>query len=51
MTAESKPKKRIMVSLTADQAKMLETVCRETGLSKSAIVALAISDWMARRER
>ncbi len=49
MAAEEK--KRVMVSLTVEQVEKLEAVCKETGLSKSAIVALALSDWIARRER
>lgn len=44
-------KKRVMVSLTKEQVEKLEAACKETGLSKSAIVAVALSDWIARRER
>lgn len=43
-------KKRIMVSLTEDQVKRLEEACAETGLSKSAIVSLALTDWLDKRD-
>ena len=49
MVAEDK--KRIMVSLTETQIQKLEAVAKETGLSKSAIMALALSDWFLKREK
>lgn len=49
MAAEEK--KRVMVSLIVEQVEKLEAVCKETGLSKSVVVALALGDWIARRER
>lgn len=45
------PKKRIMVSLTEDQIKMLEDVCTETGLSKSSALGLALMDWIDQRKK
>ena len=43
-------KKRVMVTLTSTMVEKLEEVSKETGLSKSALIAVAISDWMAKRE-
>lgn len=38
-------KKRITVSLTEDQYSTLETLAKEKGFSKSAILALALEDY------
>lgn len=44
-----KPKIRLQVSLTEKQIEELQKVSKETGVSKSAIVSMAVSDWVARR--
>lgn len=48
--AEKLPKRRLQVSLTDEQISELQKVSEETGVSKSAIVAMAVADWMERRK-
>ena len=48
-TDEKLPKRRLQVSLTDEQILELQKTSEETGVSKSAIIAMAISDWMSRR--
>lgn len=48
--SENLPKRRIQVSLTDEQLLMLQKVSKEIGVTKSALIAMAVSDWMARRE-
>lgn len=43
-------KKRVMVSLTPEQAKRLDAVCAETGLTKTAVMVLALVDWLDKRD-
>ena len=38
-------KKRMQISLTDEQFQMLESLAKEKGFSKSAIVALAIEEY------
>ena len=38
-------KKRIMISLTEEQNKELESIAKEKGFTKSAIVAIAIEEY------
>lgn len=47
---EKLPKRRIQISLTDEQLSTLQTVSKEIGVSKSSLIAMAVSDWMARRE-
>lgn len=42
----SEVKKRVVVSLTIDQTKELEEASKNSGLSKSAIISLALKEWM-----
>lgn len=43
--AVSENKKRVMISLTNEQKEELEEISKKTGLSKSAIVILAIQEY------
>ncbi|HHW9824864.1 TPA: CopG family transcriptional regulator [Staphylococcus aureus] len=42
----SKNKQRLMVSLTKKQVELLNDLAREKGFSKSAIIALALEEYM-----
>ncbi len=43
--AVSDNKKRIMISLTEEQNKELESMAKERGFTKSAIVAIALEEY------
>lgn len=47
--AESK--QRVMVTLTAQQVEKLDRVTDATAVSRSSILSLALTDWLARWER
>lgn len=47
----SENKKRLMITITEEQLKKLEEVCKETGLSKSSVIAFALSEWLAERTK
>lgn len=42
----AKDKQRIMVTLTAQQVEKLDAIAEETGVSRSGIVSLALSQWL-----
>ena len=39
-------KQRVMVTLTAQQVQKLDAIAEETGVSRSGIVSLALSQWL-----
>lgn len=45
--ATANDKTRIMVTLTARQVEALDAIVKETGASRSAVVSLALSQWLA----
>lgn len=44
--ATAKDKQRVMVTLTTKQVEQLQEIADETGVSRSAIVSLALSQWL-----
>ena len=44
--ATAKDKQRIMVTLTTRQVEQLDAIADETGVSRSGIVSLALSQWL-----
>ena len=44
--ATAKEKQRVMVTLTARQVAQLDAIAEETGVSRSGIVSLALSQWL-----
>lgn len=42
----AKDKQRVMVTLTTKQVEQLDTIAAETGVSRSGIVSLALSQWL-----
>lgn len=42
---------RVMVTVTESQRLRLDAVCNETGVSRSAVLALALADWLSDWER
>ena len=48
--ADSLPKRRLQISFTDEQIRELQKVSKEVGVTKSAIVAIAVSDWVKRRK-
>ena len=42
----AKDKQRVMVTLTTKQVEQLDTITAETGVSRSGIVSLALSQWL-----
>lgn len=44
--ATAKDKQRIMVTLTTRQVEQLDAIAEETGVSRSGIVSLALSQWL-----
>ena len=48
--SENLPKRRIQISLTDEQLTQIQRVAKEIGVSKSSIIAMSVSDWIARRE-
>ena len=42
----AKDKQRVMVTLTTKQVEQLDTIADETGVSRSGIVSLALSQWL-----
>ena len=42
----AKEKQRVMVTLTARQVAQLDAITEETGVSRSGIVSLALSQWL-----
>ena len=44
--ATAKDKQRVMVTLTTKQVEQLQAIADETGVSRSAIVSLALSQWL-----
>lgn len=48
--ADSLPKRRLQISFTDEQIRELQKVSKEVGVTKSAIVAMAVSDWVKRRK-
>lgn len=49
--ALSQDKVRVNVAFTKEQLERLDALRAESGLSRSAIVALAVSEWLAEKER
>ena len=45
--ATAPDKTRVMVTLTRRQVEALDAIVRETGVSRSGVVSLAISQWLA----
>lgn len=39
-------KQRIMITLTESQVKRVDAIADETGVSRSAVVALALAQWL-----
>lgn len=44
--ATAKDKQRVMVTLTTRQVEQLDAIAEETGVSRSGIVSLALSQWL-----
>lgn len=44
--ATAKEKQRVMVTLTARQVAQLDAIAEETGVSRSGIISLALSQWL-----
>ena len=42
----AKDKQRVMVTLTTQQVEQLDAIADETGVSRSAVVSLALSQWL-----
>lgn len=42
----AKDKQRVMVTLTTRQVQKLDAIAEETGVSRSGIVSLALSQWL-----
>lgn len=42
----AKDKQRVMVTLTTRQVEQLDAIADETGVSRSAVVSLALSQWL-----
>lgn len=42
----AKDKQRVMVTLTTNQVEQLDAIAEETGVSRSAVVSLALSQWL-----
>jgi len=42
----AKDKQRVMVTLTTRQVEQLDAIAEETGVSRSAVVSLALSQWL-----
>lgn len=49
--AVSEGKVRVNVAFTKEQLEKLDALRAESGLSRSAIVALAVSEWLSEKER
>lgn len=44
--ATAQDKQRIMVTLTTSQVERVDEIAAETGVSRSAVVALALAQWL-----
>lgn len=44
--ATAQDKQRIMVTLTTSQVEQVDAIATETGVSRSAVVALALAQWL-----
>lgn len=49
--AQTDEKMRINASFTKEQVEKIDEFRQNNGLSRSAVVALAVSEWLAERER
>lgn len=45
--ATAPDKTRVMVTLTRRQVDALDAIVRETGVSRSALISVALSQWLA----
>lgn len=46
----SNDKKRVNVSFTLEQLRKLDEFSKESGLTRSAVVAIAVTEWLKVRE-
>lgn len=44
--AIAEDKQRVMVTLTTKQVEQIDAIADETGVSRSAVVSLALSQWL-----